>query len=275
MRVETMKIDRNTRVLLPIGASVYSTKPMAEDFWLIHWDGPEVSKLKSWKIRPNFESVVVADTPNVSGPRKNGKFRTVSYASRVLGFRSFATILTSKTVSWTWGRHTGKYTLQTGYVWKIDSLGLFIERLSDKGHYHPNGREFAEKNTSQFWNFYNRKEGSTNDRNGPNRLEDRCVRPEPKCHSKYQTGKLLPQYRGIMVTIEDSVGSGNCRGGTETFIQRLPESVRSKGEILSQNLLKYVQNPSEFGFIMRSIYFAKKRVQKLFPELCGNPVQVG
>ena len=242
MRVETMKIERNTRVLLPIGANVHATKPMAEDFWITHWDGPEVSRLKSWKIRPNFESVVVADSPNVSGPRKNGKFRTVSYASRVLGFRCFATILTGKSVSWTWGRHTGKYTLKTGYRWQIDSLGLFIERLSDKGHYHPNGREF-------------------NDRNGPNRLEDRCVRPEPKC-PKYPTGKLLPQYRGIMVTIEDSVGSGNCRGGTETFVQRLPESVRVKGEILSQNLLKFVQNPSEFGFIMRSIYFAKKRQEK-------------
>ena len=253
-----MKIDRNTRVLLPIGASVYATKPMAEDFWITHWDGPEVSKLKSWKIRPNFTSEVISDTPNVSGPRKNGKFRTVSYAQRVLGFRSFSTILTSKTVSWSWGRRTGKYTLQTGYVWKIDGiLGLRIERLEDKGHYHPNGREFVEKNTSQY------------------RLEDRCVAPEPKCHSQYPTGKLLPRYRGLMVTIGDSIGAGNCRGGTETFVQRLPESVRSKGEILSQNLLKFVQNPSEFGFVMRSIYFAKKRLGKLFPELCGNSESVG
>ena len=270
-----MKIERNTRVLLPIGASVYETKPMGTDFWITHWDGPEVSKLKSWKIRPNFTSEVIADIPNVSGPRKNGKFRTVTYAARVLGFRSFATILTSKTVSWSWGRHTGKYTLKTGYRWQIDNLGLRIERLEDKGHYHPNGREFAEKNTSQFWDFYNRKEGSTNDRGGANRLEDRCVRPEPRCHSKYQTGKLLPQYRGLMVTIGDSITGGNCRGGTETFIQRLPESVRVKGEILSQNLLKYVQNPSEFGFIMRSIYAAKKRVQKLFSELSGNSESIG
>lgn len=252
-----MKIERNTRVLLPIGASIYETKPMGTDFWITHWDGPEVSRLKSWKIRSNFDSCIMSDTPNVSGPRKNGKFRTVTYAERVLGFRCFATVLTSKTVSWAWGRHHGKYTLQTGYVWKIDSLGLRIERLEDKGHYHPNGREFVEKNTSQY------------------RLEDRCVRPEPKFHSKYPTKKLSTQYRGLMVTIGDSVNGGNCRGGTETFVQRLPESVRSKGEILSQNLLKYVQNPSEFGFVMRSIYAAKKRVQKLFSELSGNPVQVG
>lgn len=273
-----MKIQRDTRVLLPIGASVHSTKPMAEDFWLIHWDGPTVSKLKNWKIVPDFNSEVIFDTPNVSKPKGNGKFRTVSYASRILGFRSFATILTGKTVSYRWGRHTGKYTLKTGYVWKIDDLGLKIERLEDGGHYHPNGREFAEKGTfksAQFWDFYNQKHGATNDYGGPNLLEDRCVRPEPKCHSKYQTGKLLPQYRGIMVTIADSITGGNCRGGTETFTQRLPESVRAKGEILSQNLLKYVQNPSEFGFVVRAVFAAKQRLRKLFSELAGNPVKVG